>query len=208
MSQPSNSCSAASLRRKIMENFLPQIYGKIKVLKLLPKARLPSQERPSRCIGPAGLALLEAIWRCWCSAAPRLGGPEPTGNKTNSCWCICAPSIVSPEQTGTEWAAGKQGSYLTFTCFLTERETHSFWLPSPLLLLCLSSQNLQTYLAKYSSTTASPEMHTRTCHSLLSLSYYLGFLFVFLMFPDFIIHTVCLGEVGGRMTTIALALGR
>lgn len=33
----------------------------IKVLELLPKVNLPSQERLSRCIGRASTALLEAI---------------------------------------------------------------------------------------------------------------------------------------------------
>lgn len=44
-----------------MRKLPPPDVWKINVLKLLPKVKIPSQERPSRCIGPAGTALLEAI---------------------------------------------------------------------------------------------------------------------------------------------------
>lgn len=51
------------------------------------------------------------------------GDPSPQETKPTAAHrFICAPSVVSPEQTGKKWAAGKQSSHLTFTCFLTERE--------------------------------------------------------------------------------------
>lgn len=75
----------------------PPDLWKIKELKLLPKVKIPSRERPSRCIGPASIKL---SWRPFEDVGAQLhhsgGDLSPQGTKpTAARRCICASSIAA-----------------------------------------------------------------------------------------------------------------
>lgn len=89
------------------KKFLPRTSSKPRGQNRFLGVKLPSEKRPSRRVGPAGIALLEAFWRSQRLATPGWGWGDgdasPQERKPTAAHkCNCANSTLSPVQTQKE----------------------------------------------------------------------------------------------------------